>query len=222
MCWVELCKLPAALAERASMSERAGFRKKAAYLRQLALIFGLYTMTCPVRGKELYNLRKPDVKVTHSKLTVTFKDYKNSASQGEKWKVLPRQEGFGFLIDLAKKVLSASDRRLLCSGRTKPDNTVFVTITGKPYSGSHWSTTVKKTISKFCPKLRRWSIGVNGIRKAFVTKLLAGSPSSAILKSVACAMNTSVDELYATYDQRCSCERSKAGIQESLRIFAGF
>lgn len=222
MCWAELCKLPAVLAERASMSEKAGFGKKAAYLRQLALIFGLYTMTCPVRGKELYNLRMPDFKATKTKLVITFKDYKNSASQGEKWKVLQRNEGFGFLIDLAKKVLCASDRQLLCSGRKSSYDTVFVTITGKPYSGSHWSTTIKKTISKFCPKLRRWSIGVNGIRKAFVTRLLAGSPSSAVLTSVACAMNTSVEELYSTYDQRCSCERSKTGIQESLRIFAGF
>ena len=211
--------LPNKLSKAADQYEEVGKIKLAAHTRQMALVFGIYTATCPVRGKELYELKKSEMIVTRELLSLQFVDFKNEFFQGTKWKLLSRKEGFGFLIDLALRVQATEYRREICTHKDSEHSYVFMTISGLPYTSSTWSTSVKETVAQHCKNLHGWNVGVNIIRKAFVTRFLGSSPSNSLLDSVACAMNTSVEQLYKSYDERCSCERSAEGISKALEIY---
>ena len=175
--------------------------RRASYHLQFALIFGLYAITCPVWGKEFYGLSRAGIKPRKKSLTIHFQDFKNSKSCGDKWKIVNSDcAEYIFLIDLAYRVFSP-DRQKLLRGQT-PCDSAFVTVTGQPFSESHWSSTVSGLIHEHvCTSLKSWTITVDVIRAAFITVFLNGNPSSHDVENVAFAMNTSMKMMYQIYDR---------------------
>ena len=209
--------------------------RHAAYFLQFALVFGLYAMTCPVRGREFYDLEESGIVSLKDSLTIHFQTFKNVKACGDKWKVITRNcEESAWLIDVAQRVFSSKYQGALQKSCTR----AFVTVTGKPLSESYWSSTISDLCHRHCCKaLKTWKITVDGIRAAFITVFLNSNPSTHAVTNVAFAMNTSPKMLYEIYDRcfftkftmidsvlcvigrRCSCEKTKAGMLLGTQIY---
>jgi len=180
--------------------DQQGDTKHAAYFLQFSLVFGLYAMTCPVRGREFYDLEESGIVSSKDSLTIHFQDFKNVKACGDKWKVITRNCAESeWLIDVAQRVFSSRYQEALQKSCTR----AFVTVTGKPISESYWSSTISELLHNHCcSALKSWKMNVDGIRAAFITVFLNSNPSTHAVTNVAFAMNTTPKMLYEIYD-RC-------------------
>lgn len=202
------------------------------------LLLGIYSCV-PSRGSEIRLLQHLSVEeITRKKGNLTLKRFvdkekinlitqtlnvDDGCSNGSVWKIfvadfknyrsigvdVTELSSFQWWIELFELYM-ASYRSLLVDKKNK-HNYVFLTKTGKPFSGPYYSDYISSLLFKHTGV----RAATNLLRSSFVTTFYGSEASKdvALRDSVASVMRHSATEAQKTYDRRTATQRKRAGLQ---------
>ena len=132
-------------------------------------------------------------------------DFKNYRSVGVD---VTELDAFGWWCDLFE--LYITNYRSVLVGEDCEHLFVFVTKTGKPFSGSYWSDTISSLLLEHTGV----SAATNLLRSSFVSAFYDSAVSSdpKMRESVAQVMRHSSKEAQKTYDRRTATQRKRQGL----------